>query len=166
MWQTADAVDDDVSSNYLLSQQLGGDPILGPMPGPWGAAMKRLRLEKGWSQKKVASKARMTASTYGKIEKGGHTLTSKLQAIADALSVPIDAVLIIGANPTLSEFDALVERKVREQVAQQLRLTVRHIPTAEEASLAFIEASDKSKETKTAAKRHPHRVTAQVNRKK
>jgi DNA-binding XRE family transcriptional regulator len=47
------------------------------------------------TQKVVAKRARMTATTYGKIEKGGHTQTRKLQDIADVFGVPIEDVLQI-----------------------------------------------------------------------
>lgn len=69
------------------------EPILDPMPGPWGRAIAHLRVERKLTQRAVAKRARMTATTYGRIERGQHTQTRKLQDIADVFGVPIDAVL-------------------------------------------------------------------------
>jgi transcriptional regulator with XRE-family HTH domain len=46
-----------------------------------------------WSKARVARAANMTATTYGRIEKGAPTLTSKLDAIATALNVDVTLVL-------------------------------------------------------------------------
>ena len=63
------------------------------MPGPWGRALEALRHSKRLTKVAFAKRVGITATTYGKIEKGGHTLTSKLQRIADTFHVPIEAVL-------------------------------------------------------------------------
>lgn len=84
-----------LSGNYMRVNELEVDPILNPMPGPWAEPIKQLRLRKGLTQKTVARRARITATTYGRIEKGHHTQTQLLQRIADAHSVPIEAVLHI-----------------------------------------------------------------------
>lgn len=94
--------------------QIATVPILGPMPGPWGKAIFRLRAERGWNQQKAAKKARITPTTYGRIEKGGHTRTSKLQQIADAFSVDITAVLV----PDRPDVSSL---SVRDVIAQLVR---------------------------------------------
>lgn len=63
------------------------------MPGPWGKAIEGLRLAKRLSRQRVAAKTKMTPTTYGRIEKGRHTQTRKLQDIADFFGVPIEEVL-------------------------------------------------------------------------
>jgi transcriptional regulator with XRE-family HTH domain len=87
------------------------------MPGPWGKALERLRLSQPQplSKKALAKRARMTPTTYGKIEKGGHTTTNKLQDLADALHVPIEAVLVSnpGTLPSMTMQD-FVRQVIRE----------------------------------------------------
>lgn len=56
--------------------------------------MLALRNERGWTREKVADRAGMTASTYGRIEKGGPTITQKFLDIAEAFGVPVEAVLV------------------------------------------------------------------------
>jgi transcriptional regulator with XRE-family HTH domain len=63
------------------------------MPGPWGHAIELLRKSKGLTRDRAAKRAKMTATTFGRIERGQHTQTQKLQAIADAFGVNIDEVL-------------------------------------------------------------------------
>jgi transcriptional regulator with XRE-family HTH domain len=127
-----------------------------------------LRLERGWSQKKVATKAGMTATTYGRIEKGSHTLTSQLQAIADVFLVPIDAVLVPGTAGQPSEFEALVERKVREQLAQlRDRLdTARHAPTTDEDRRQWVEDVRAKAKAKAAAEAKHDPRTQRVTKRK
>lgn len=84
------------------------------MPGPWGAAIARLRATKGWNKKQTAKRAKITPTTYGHIEGGGHTQTSKLQQIADAFRVNIEAVLM----PDMPDASKM---SVRDVVAQLVR---------------------------------------------
>lgn len=63
------------------------------MPGPWGNAIELLRKAKGLTRDRAAKRAKMTPTTFGRIERGQHTQTQKLQAIADAFGVNIDEVL-------------------------------------------------------------------------
>jgi transcriptional regulator with XRE-family HTH domain len=90
------------------------------MPGPWGKAIERLRLAKGWTREKAAERARMTATTFGRIEKGRHTRTEKLQKIADAFDVPIEHVLSLTGEPQASDIDQLLQRKIREGLRDEL----------------------------------------------
>lgn len=94
-----------VAGNYMRVGEIGQTPILRPMPpGPWGKAIERLRLGKHLDRKTVARRAKMTPTTYGKIEKGGDTQTSKLRDIADVFRVPIEEVLQIPPLLTDREF--------------------------------------------------------------
>lgn len=77
----------------MPENEIEGGPILPAMPGPWGEAIRMLRARKNLLQQTVAKRAKMTATTYGKIEKGGHTQTRKLQDIAEVFGVSIDSVL-------------------------------------------------------------------------
>jgi transcriptional regulator with XRE-family HTH domain len=52
-------------------------------------------VSKRLTRETVAKRAGMTPTTYGKIEKGRHTQTRKLQDIADVFGVAIDDVLLI-----------------------------------------------------------------------
>jgi transcriptional regulator with XRE-family HTH domain len=70
----------------------------------------------------------MTPTTYGKIEKGRHTHTRKLQHIADVLGVPIELVLSEhpGIAPPLTVQET-IERLAAEAI--QKRLTQDALPT-------------------------------------
>lgn len=81
------------AGNHMRARQLPQNHILRAMPGPWGKAIEKLRVERRLKRETVAKRARMTPTTYGRIEKGRHTLTSKLQDIADVFGVPIEEVL-------------------------------------------------------------------------
>src|SRR5262245_45777027 len=102
--------------------QLQAQPILAAVPGPWGKAIERLRMARGKTRGWVAKKAGMTPTTYGRIERGHHTQTSKLQAIADTLEVPIEDVLLVredrGADPR-STLQHLVDQAVERRFAQR-----------------------------------------------
>ncbi len=99
-------------------------PILSAMPGPWGNAIRMLRLSKpGLTQKALAKRAGMTPTTYGKIEKGRHTHTRKLQHIADVLGVPIE--LVLSPNPGVAPpltLQETVDRLVSEALQQHAPL--------------------------------------------
>ncbi len=90
------------TSNYMRAKELKAAIIVRPMPGPWGKAIEQLRLSKRLNRETVAKRAGMTPTTYGKIEKGRHTQTRKLQDIADVFGVPIEHVLQISS---LQNFD-------------------------------------------------------------
>lgn len=83
----------------MRAKEIGSKPILRPMPGPWGKAIKALRDARHLNRATVAKRIGMTATTYGRIERGHHTLTSKLQDIADVFEVPIEDVLMVRATP-------------------------------------------------------------------
>lgn len=83
-----------MAGNYMRARQIAERLYSATMPGPWGKAIQRLRQAKGKTREAVAAKAKMTPTTYGRIERGDHTQTRKLQAIADAFSVPIELILI------------------------------------------------------------------------
>ena len=85
----------------MRSNELEVRAILAPMPGPWGKAIEALRLAKRPipTRETIAKRAKMTPTTYGRIEKGQHTQTSKLQDIADVFGVPIEQVLQIPSLP-------------------------------------------------------------------
>jgi transcriptional regulator with XRE-family HTH domain len=98
------------------------------MPGPWGKAIEQLRLAKGWTREHAAKRAKMTATTFGRLEKGRHTRTEKLQQIADAFDVPLEDVLIPTGEARYSDIDQLLQRKIRDGVREEL--TARRKPTA------------------------------------
>lgn len=83
-----------MSGNYMRARQIAEPLYSAAMPGPWGKAIQRLRQAKGKTREAIAARAKMTPTTYGRIERGDHTQTRKLQAIADAFSVPIELVLL------------------------------------------------------------------------
>ncbi len=131
---------------------IGRAPILRDMPGPWGKALERLRLSQPHplSKKALAKRARMTPTTYGKIEKGGHTTTNKLQDIADALHVPIEAVLV--PNPS-----AMPEMTVQELLRRLMRENApQPLPTIEETVQKlgkFTEAAEDAEHSSNVASR-------------
>lgn len=82
------------SGNYMRAKEIGDEPILPAMPGPWGKACEALRHAKGLTKDVIAKRAKMTPTTYGRIERGQHTQTRKLQHIADVFGVSIEDVLL------------------------------------------------------------------------
>lgn len=68
------------------------------MGNPWGSILRSLRLQKQrdtgerWPKKRVAHAAGMTATTYGRIEAGGHTTTRQLADLARVFNVPLEAL--------------------------------------------------------------------------
>lgn len=104
-------------SNYMRHKELGSDPILTAMPGPWGRAVAHLRIERRLSQRVVAKRAKMTATTYGRIERGQHTQTRKLQDIADVFGVPIEQVLqhLSLQSETVTGNTALTSREAQHE---------------------------------------------------
>ncbi len=105
-----------MTGNYMRANKIERMPILAAMPGPWGVAIARLRAARGWNQQKAAKRAKITPTTYGRIEKGGHTQTSKLQKIADAFSVGIEAVLVPDSpNASSMSLRDVVAQLVREE---------------------------------------------------
>lgn len=64
------------------------------MVGPWGDAIRRLREARQLTRKQVAKAAKLSPTTYGLVERGGHTQTRKLEQIARALQVDLVDVLV------------------------------------------------------------------------
>lgn len=90
-------------SNYMRANKIGSVPILPAMPGPWGKAIEALRVGRRLTREVVAKRAKMTPTTFGRIERGQHTQTRKLQDIADVFGVSIEKVLILPLqNPDAS----------------------------------------------------------------
>lgn len=117
-----------VTGKYMRAKDLRADPILEEMPGPWGQALRYLRAKKGVSRESIAKRARMTPTTYGRIERGQHTQTRKLQDLADLFEVPIEDVLQLRTSaptfsavaPTHDEVRALRARV--DQLSRQVEL--------------------------------------------
>jgi transcriptional regulator with XRE-family HTH domain len=88
------------------------------MKGPWGDAIRLLRLQREretgekWSQARVAKLARMSPTTYGKIEAGGHTQTQKLEDIATALGA--DFITVLGLQTSGLATDARPVQTTRD----------------------------------------------------
>lgn len=91
-------------------------------PGP-GANVKVLRLERGWLQDNLASRAGMSKSMLGKIERGERPLTPSMgAALAGAFGVTLDELM--GHAPV---------RNGDEDHLRELRTTIRRfdLPTGE-----------------------------------
>lgn len=109
-----------MTGNVMAGKQLGEKPILRRMPGPWGKAIERLRIGKGWTRAEAAAHTKISATTFGRIESGRHTLTTKLQKIADTFNVSIDEVLMLPSGERQSsEIDSLIERRARQIAAEE-----------------------------------------------
>lgn len=95
----------------------------------------------------VAKRAGMTPTTFGKIEKGGHTLTSQLRDIADVLSVPIEAVLHI----RLAAFsDSIKQGQSTAEEVAELKAAMHAL----RREVATLRAAQTNKHTETAARGH------------
>jgi len=63
----------------------------------------------------------MTATTFGRLERGRHTRTEKLQAVADAFEVPLEHVLQTpGTEAHSSDVEQLLQRKIREAIREEV----------------------------------------------
>lgn len=136
------------------------------MPGPWGKAIERLRLAARKTKKQVAKAADMTATTYGRIERGDHTQTRNIAKIAEALHVPIEEALV-SPDRRLSKGDwdrivgeiyPLVAEKFRREFEELSgHVTQDAIKTIEEsvrqAAADFERINSDSKRSKQTAKR-------------
>jgi len=79
----------------------------------------KLRVAKGLTKESVAKRAGMTPTTYGRIERGQHTQTRKLQDIADVFSVDISEVLAApqaesGTDSALKRFAQMLVREAND----------------------------------------------------
>lgn len=88
-----------------------------------------------WTKQAVAKRAKMTPTTYGRIEKGGHTRTRKLRDIAEILEVPIDAVLMPGAHSRIGD------SRQKELIAEVLRDTFAKPSTQDSTVDAAVQAT-------------------------
>jgi transcriptional regulator with XRE-family HTH domain len=114
------------------------------MPGPWGIAITKLRVLKGLTKEAVAKRAKMTPTTYGRIERGHHTQTRKLQDIADVFAVDIAEVLLPQSEPLTDAYWRQVRDTVR--VLRSLESTPKAAePTLEDAATVAGRAIDVAK---------------------
>lgn len=84
---------------YMGRKDMQPAPILDPMPGPWGDAVRVLMAKKGISQRTLAKRAGLSKGAVGTIVHGRHTLTSQLQAVADYFKVGIEDLFTISSTP-------------------------------------------------------------------
>jgi hypothetical protein len=62
----------------------------------------------------------MTATTFGRLERGRHTRTERLQAVADAFEVPLEHVLMEpSSEPHISDVEQLLQRKIRDAIREE-----------------------------------------------
>lgn len=90
------------------------------MAGPWGEAIRRIRKDRRISQKALAKTARISPTTMSVIEKGGHTQTSVLEKIANALDVDLATVLVSQRQLLEQEERKEVARLITEDVLRRL----------------------------------------------
>ncbi len=111
-----------MASNSMIGKQIDASHILGSMPGPWGAAIARLRHAKKLTRDAAAHKAGLTPTTYGRIESGRHTRTRKLQQIAEAFNVPLEEVLMVPMGERRSGvFEQLIDQRIDQRVEAGVR---------------------------------------------
>lgn len=61
----------------------------------------------------------MTPTTYGRIERGGHTQTRKLRDIADAFRVSIEAVLVPHVSVDVDR--AQLKHEIKEEIKREMK---------------------------------------------
>ncbi len=109
----------------------------------------------------------MTPTTYGKIEKGGHTQTRKLRDIADAFGVPLESVLMPRLPTDVDRTQWMKEMKA--EIAADLRreLIATH-PSVSEASRLLGQATEDLEQSRLAqfAKKSAPRRRRTLGRKK
>jgi transcriptional regulator with XRE-family HTH domain len=95
----------------------------------WGAVVRRLREERGWTQGQLAYHAGVDQSRVSKIESGAHrdTRLSTVTRLAAALGVGVDVLLghELGPPPlgraVLRQLEATVGQVVRAELDRALR---------------------------------------------
>lgn len=154
-------------SNYMRERELTETPILAAVPGPWGVAIAMLRASRGLSQKTVAKRAKMTATTYGRIERGFHTQTRKLQDIAEVFGVPIERVL----QHSSLQSDGVSGNTALSSPSAQVPIDVHHRPVpaatlfnAEDLKAFAYELGKQFSEATAAAQRARPRQAAKSHR--
>lgn len=123
----------------LFTDRLGGHYAPNHMPrakrgnGPWGEAIEYWLRVKKISQADLVRATDVRANTISRVTRGFHTMTSVLEKIANALDVPLDAVLV---SP---------ERKMKNEERRQLvaDITERVVRTieGERVQMSGIEAA-------------------------
>ncbi len=121
----------------------------------WGQAIQRLLVERGWTQKRLASAASVRPNTLTNIIKHGrHTDTATLTRIASALSVDLAELFV-----TEEQTDVLrtyrrdrVER-VAERVMSELSTTVTRL-VREDFERLLAEQSDEARLRPRPSRRH------------
>lgn len=116
--------------NVKRRKHLRTTKVRAAVPGPWGEAVKRLRLAYGWTRAQTAAAAGITPTTYGLVERGRHTQTSVLAALAAAFGVPIAQVLTVTRiDPAALVAQPDVEAHLMALLAVVQRATVRLLAT-------------------------------------
>jgi transcriptional regulator with XRE-family HTH domain len=78
-----------------------------------GAALKKLRIDKGWTLADLSQRTGLPASSISKMENGKTALTlDKLLAFSEALDVDLSALLSPGATATAPAFDGSKRRSI------------------------------------------------------
>jgi transcriptional regulator with XRE-family HTH domain len=90
------------------------------MIGPWGEAIRRIREQRKWTKRRVAKTAKLSPTTYGLIERGGHTQTRKLEQIAQALEVDLVEILVPPRGMLEQEERRELARQITEDVLRAL----------------------------------------------
>lgn len=96
------------------------------MVGPWGEAIRRARKDRRMSQKALAKLARISPTTMSAIERGGHTQTSVLEKIAQALGVDVATILVSQRQLLEQDERKEVARLITEDVLRRLDPRVIH----------------------------------------
>jgi transcriptional regulator with XRE-family HTH domain len=86
------------------------------MAAPWGDAIRRLREQRKITRKQLAREAKLSVTTYGIIERGGHTQTRNLEKIAIALQVDLAEVLVPPRQSIALEERRDLVRQITEEV--------------------------------------------------
>jgi transcriptional regulator with XRE-family HTH domain len=124
-------------------------------PGPWGEAIDYWLKQKGWRQADLVRASGIDPNTISSIVRGFNTTTRLLWAIAKALQVPIDEVLLSPTRRTGSEAQ---KRMIAEAV--ELALNAHNHQTAEQLQDMIAEKFTQLRNEATTAdanKPHPHR---------
>lgn len=133
---------------------------------PWGRNLVRLRKAKElatgerWPRARVAKVAKMTPTTYGKIELGGHTQTRKLEDLARVLDVTLADlfVAIDDSDARQTNTDIAPTSAIGHTMAPSLQPKVdqrhAHAPVSAEALRAFGQALVQAGATVAAAAAH------------
>jgi len=88
--------------------------------GPWGEAIVYWLNARRWRQADLARETGIEPKTISSVTRGFHTTTRILQRIAEALQIPLDAVLVSPDRKSANEQRKQMIQEITERVVRHI----------------------------------------------